>query len=137
MTRVNTVPVIELSDPHLKAEWNEICRCVKRDYDLTDAPDVYTLGKGHVKWARKHARYCFKRYFELADEMSYRGFKINFSPVDLLNRYRNTYINSLDYTVTDADLEINRARITERYLRKPSWYKWTKREKPVYLKGLD
>lgn len=137
MTRVNAVPVEELSDQHLKAEWNEICRCVKHDYNLSDAPDVYTLGPGHVKWARKHARFCFKRYAELEQEMKYRGFQTNFSAVDLLNRFRATFINSLDYTVTDADLEINRARITERYLRKPSWYKWTKREKPIYLKGLN
>ena len=49
MTRINLVKVEELSDQHLIAEYRELPRCLKQKVNLKDAPDRYTLGKGHVK----------------------------------------------------------------------------------------
>ena len=51
MTRINLIDVEELSDQNLLAEYRELPRCIKQDINTDDAPDKYTLGKGHMKWA--------------------------------------------------------------------------------------
>lgn len=51
MTRINVVPVFELSDQHLMAEYRELPRVIKQKINTTDAPRLYKLGLGHVKWA--------------------------------------------------------------------------------------
>ena len=142
MTRINVVPVEELSDQHLIAEYRELPRAVKQNFDLTDAPKKYVLGKGHVKWARKHIHYVLLRYHDIYYEMLYRNFKPNYTFNDLLmyataDWYREGLLIIDDYyQVTDKDIQLNRQRLIEKYKLKPNFYRWTKRNKPEWiLKG--
>lgn len=131
MTRINVVPVQELADEQLKAEYRELPRVIKGDFNLKDAPDFYCLGKGHVKWAKKHSWWILCRYEELCDEMKYRGFQVNYPYENLLNKYYNTI--GFGYVVTEDDIKLSRKRLVEKYQLKPSFYHWTNREKPQWF----
>lgn len=127
MTRINVVPVWELSDQHLIAEYHELPRVLKQDINITDAPEKYCLGKGHVKWARRHAKFCARRFASLLSEMRSRGF---------ISRYFCAFLNMekyQDYEPTADDIETNRQRLREKYRLKPNWYRWTNRTKPNWL----
>ena len=127
MTRINVVPVWELSDQHLIAEYHELPRVLKQNINISDAPDKYCLGKGHMKWAKLHARYCMGRFLDLIKEMKYRGFRVNYEP------WKATNYSPLEYYRTTEDIELNRERLREKYQMKPNWYRWTKRTKPDWL----
>ncbi len=126
MTRVNVIPVSELSDQHLVAEYRELPRVLKQNIDISNAPDVYCFGKGHMKWAKKFDYFTAKRYLSILDEMEYRGLHHNYTAGFVSERL-------IDYIPTDKDIEINRERIRQRYLKRPDWYRWTKRDKPTWL----
>ena len=137
MTRINLIPVSELSDQHLIAEYRELPRIIKQKINIKDAPARYCLGKGHVKWARKHSIFCLVRYEQLCEEMKYRGFKVNFSFEDLKNFWIDDTINNYDtyhlYFKEPEEVELSRDRIKEKIKQKKDWYKWTNREKPEYV----
>lgn len=128
VTRINVVPVEELSDQHLIAEYHELPRVFSRDINTLDAPEDYCLGKGHVKWAASHRIFVGHRYLEIVGEMRYRGF----STAGIIRNIMR-YGNLTDYFVCDKDIELNRERVREKYKKKPDWYRWTKREKPNWL----
>ena len=132
MTRINVIPVQELSDQWLIAEYRELPRALKGNFSLKNAPENYVLGTGHIKWARKYALFTHKRMYDIIKEMDYRGFKHTFSAD--LSKYITLEMNN-DYKVRKADVELNRARLIKKYLAKPSFYRWTKRNKPTYLQG--
>lgn len=137
MTRINLVPVEELSDQHLIREYNELPRCIKQNINTSDAPTGYTLGKGHMKWAKKHTYFLLKRYRELCNEMEFRGFVVNYPYICLLtlvdaNEEKNNFNDYMPYM---SDIYLSRNRIKEKYLLKPTWYRWTKRNKPYYLEN--
>ena len=129
MTRINVVPVKELSDQHLIAEYHELPRVLKQNINIADAPEKYCLSKGHVKWARKHALYCLSRYMDLIGEMEMRGFRALYLP----SRDLEAGFFFEGYDPTPEDIELNRQRIREKYNMKPNWYRWTKRTKPEWL----
>lgn len=131
MTRINVVPVEELSDQWLIAEYRELPRCLKGKISIKDAPNHYVFGKGHMKWARKYALYTANRMKELVEEMKYRGFKPNFSSD--LSMYISKDMEN-DYKPDLKDLAISKERLIEKYNKKPLFYRWTKRNKPEYLK---
>lgn len=123
MTRINVVPVTELTDKHLVAEYRElprifglvrraVARGVKRD-DI-EAPDEYVLGKGHVKFFYDKLLWLSWRHVYLVNEMERRGFKPNFrenlrvSFRDIPTEWWN------DYVPTDDARAINRKRIEDR-----------------------
>lgn len=135
MTRINLVPPAELSDQHLIREYNELPRCIKQNINTNDAPTEYTLGKGHMKWAKLHSTFLIGRYILLCIEMEYRGFAVNYPYGDLYEYHENHTVirNSNSYYPTEKDLQLSRARIKEKYLLKPDWYRWTNRTKPTYL----
>ena len=136
MTRINLIPTKELSDQHLLAEYKELPRCIKQDLNVSDAPINYTLGKGHMKWGRLHIQFLLDRYFELCNEMKYRGFKVNYPHQQLLLYvYANVNIQLLNqYKPTKEDIDVSRNRIIEKISLKPDWYRWTNRDKPNYVK---
>lgn len=137
MTRINVVPVKELSDQHLIAEYHELPRVIKQDINVTGAPENYKLGEGHVRWARAHARYCMGRYIQLVWEMKHRGFKVNHTAGALDELYFKLPMGlRRDYEVTKADIAVNRERLIEKYRAQPEQYKWTKRWKPWYYTWL-
>jgi deoxyribonuclease (pyrimidine dimer) len=131
MTRVNLIDVRELSDQHLVAEYRELPRCIKQSINTLDAPVVYCLGKGHVKWAKKHSVFLLKRYKDICEEMTYRGFKVNYPHEDLVEYCKNNCKKDdfNDYVPTEEDIKISRKRIIEKINQNLTWYKWTNRLK--------
>lgn len=119
MTRINCVPVQELSGPHLVAEYRELPRvfalaqkaCLRGP--ITQ-PAAYTLGKGHMLFFYTRLEYLAKRHAELVAEMKRRGYKPSFPGVtrsqfpDIPDAFWN------DWQPTSAALALNRARIAER-----------------------
>lgn len=134
MTRINLIPVEELSDQHLIAEYKELPRCIKQNINILDAPRNYTLGKGHMKWARRNWNFLLARYSLICDEMDYRGFHRKYSVKDLYDYFHSHYkFEEIVYVPSIVDLEISRNRIKEKLLLKPDFYRWTNREKPNYI----
>ena len=130
MTRINVVPVEELSDAWLLAEYRELPRVLKQPICLMGAPARYQLGAGHVKWARRHGLFAYKRMHLLVQELTYRGFSPRFTTVGL-RKFLQPYMK--DYTVTKADISVNRTRLLKKYRAHPHVHTWTKRSRPSYL----
>lgn len=136
MTRVNVIPVEELSDQHLLAEYRELPRVLKQEFDTTGASEHYHLGKGHMKWARRHWLFSWNRYRQIFVEMQYRGFFPRYNP-EMLSPYLvqiSEKYPEANYEVTIDDININRERILERYNTNPIQYTWTNRHKPYWMK---
>ena len=136
MTRVNVIPVSELSDQWLIAEYRELPRCIKQDIDTSDGIYMtYCLCKGHVKWAKTHSFYLFDRYADICEEMRYRGFEVNYPAYKLEEDYYGYTLvkNNHNYIPTAEAIIINRKRLIEKYKMKPDFYKWTKRNKPEWI----
>lgn len=136
MTRINVVSVKELSDQWLLAEYRELPRVILQQHIyIGDAPEKYCLGKGHVKWAILHANYCLYRYYQICEEMKYRGFTVNYD-YNALDKYANDNqirLYSKIYIPDKEDIKLNRQRLIEKYSQKPEFYRWTNRKKPTYL----
>lgn len=113
MTRINVVPVTELCDKHLLAEYRELPRVFKLAKVCKDAPTEYTLGAGHVKFFYDKLTFLINRFKELVDECQARGFNIkHFTPPVLDFDPPDELFN--DYIPTPEALAINRARIAQR-----------------------
>lgn len=119
MTRINVVPVSELVDKHLVAEYRELPRIYKAAQKFYDngekgfVPSEYVLGTGHMKFFYYHLNFIHKRHNELIEEMKRRNFNVNFTGdipdgINLPKRFWN------DYTPTEIALKLNRERIAER-----------------------
>lgn len=112
MTRINVVPVEELTNPHLLAEWRELPRMAgfaRRCADGTRPAD-YVLGSGHMKFFLDKGVFLEMRHIELTIELKRRGFNLKsyerFRMPDMWGRH--------DYVPTENALIINRQRIAER-----------------------
>lgn len=121
MTRINVVPVQELENIHLLAEYRELPRIfglATRFYHSPQRndktlPKEYTLGKGHVKFFYNKLFWLAQRQKNLVNELIKRGYNIQFtSPEDLLKNCPSEWCN--DYIVTNEALKINRERIALR-----------------------
>ena len=121
MTRINVVPVQELSRLHLQGEYKEITRVFalsrKAQFDVMKGkrklPLEYTLGTGHVLFFYDKLLFICNRYEELCQEMKLRGYNPNQIPRDsLMDKISPMMYN--DYQVTEEALRINRKRILER-----------------------
>lgn len=126
MTRINVVPVQELTNKHLQGEYHEITRVfglVRKaqerginKYNIKQKlsiPDEYTLGTGHVLFFYDKLQYILTRYTCLCIEMGRRGYNIN--PVGLhylTDGLRQEWFG--DYSPTEQAMYINRQRIEER-----------------------
>jgi deoxyribonuclease (pyrimidine dimer) len=122
MTRINIVPVTELSQQHLVAEYREIARLPKnlvksltrpsKPFDFNEIPPTYTLGTGHVKYFYDKMLFLEKRFDQLVTEMLRRGYNPTFRDSSIFRPHDNRFYN--DYIPTEEALEINRQRIKER-----------------------
>jgi len=133
MTRVNIIPVEELHDQHLIAEYRELTMVPaalnrtlksKTGLDKTKIPKNYTLNKGHVYFFYDKGKYLDKRYNQITKEMKHRGFTPDINrkfPKDIFienNLYK-------DWTPSLDDLIIIRERIKSKINQKPNWYRKT------------
>src|SRR5690606_37454777 len=120
MTRINCVPVQELSRQHLIAEYRELPRVfnlARRAAERKTAahpPQVYTLGKGHLLFFYTRLGYLARRHAELVQEMQRRGYKPAFT-----NSLQEAHADIPahlwgDWTPTEEALRLNRQRILER-----------------------
>lgn len=126
MTRINCIPVEELTNRHAQAEYREIVRpfaLVRRaqqngvsPYNLRaryKIPEDYTLGTGHVVFFYDKLQYLLNRYKQLQAELTKRKFELNPVPEEALKEgIRPCWFG--DYIPTKQAQEINRARIAKR-----------------------
>nr|AAD33367.1 pyrimidine dimer-specific glycosylase [Chlorella virus] len=135
MTRVNLVPVQELADQHLMAEFRELkmipkalarsLRTQSSEKILKKIPSKFTLNTGHVLFFYDKGKYLQQRYDEIVVELVDRGYKINVdAKLDPDNVMMGEFYN--DYTPTEDAFNIIRARIAEKIAMKPNWYRFTK-----------
>lgn len=119
MTRINCVPVEELSGPHLVAEYRELPRVFALAQKAAlrgnfSQPQAYTLGKGHVLFFYTRLNYLAKRHAELIAEMKRRGYKPSFTGVRREDFPDMPDVYWSDWEPTAEALRINRERIKER-----------------------
>lgn len=116
MTRINCVPVEELTNRHLLAEYRELPRIFGLARPCADAPPTYTLGKGHMKFFYDKLLYLQRRQVEIVAEMKRRGMKPSFDPQRLGEEGRFGAQKELwnDWTPTPEALRLNRERIQDR-----------------------
>jgi hypothetical protein len=121
MTRINVVPVEELTREHLIAEYKEIVRpfALVRKAIASNMmknkviPKEYTLGSGHILHFYNKLGYILDRYHSLTNEMIKRGYKPNpIADEDLLVDIPKGFLQQ--YTPTEEALKINRERIALR-----------------------
>jgi deoxyribonuclease (pyrimidine dimer) len=121
MTRINVVPVQELSGKHLVAEYREITRLPNnlkkslnrktKPFSVDEIPKEYVLGKGHVKFFYDKMKFLKNRYEQLVQEMLCRGYNPQFTDSSLFE-VSSRFFN--DYKPTTEAIELNRQRIKKR-----------------------
>jgi deoxyribonuclease (pyrimidine dimer) len=121
VTRINVVPVQELTRQHLVAEYREIMRLPKnlnqslnrksKPFSMDEIPSQYKLGKGHIKFFFNKFKFLENRFLDLLAEMDRRGYSANFRDSSMF-KVSAEYYN--DYKPTEEAMEINRQRIAER-----------------------
>lgn len=128
MTRINCVPVEELTLRHLVAEYRELPRVFAlarqawaRGESPDDArnPEAYTLGAGHVRFFYTRLGWCRKRHRQLIDEMLRRGYHPTFLAAPAVSAEFGPAVRPewwRDWEPTPAALSLNRARICARLL---------------------
>lgn len=132
MTRINVLPPEVLLDSHLAAALREGLRPLNKVLankykNLDNAPETYTLSKGHELFHATHLKYTKDVFLRSQAEWRERGFKgFDYQPStlpipDLLNR---------DYKPSVADLRHNLARVIVRWRKKPENYFF--KGKPVH-----
>ena len=122
MTRINVIPVEQLTDQHLLAEAREITRIpsviIKGKANVNKKlPDDYTLGQGHVSFFYNKLGWLENRYRELLAECARRGFNVT-------DRWTYGYPKSLsgEYKVTENARKINMERILLRFPKKARYF---------------
>jgi deoxyribonuclease (pyrimidine dimer) len=122
MTRINCVPVEELTDKHLGAEYRELPRlfgqiqkAIERGELPNDPrnPTEYKLGKGHTRFFYDKVYWLSRRYAQLVDECKRRGRVVNHPRIPMI-AYQFTNDWWKDWIPTPEAMELNRQRIQER-----------------------
>lgn len=122
MTRINTIPVTELTRQHLVAEYREIgrifdvaCKAERRGYTPATykIPTDFCLGAGHVKFFTDKLIFIENRFIDLVNEMINRGYKPQFTSLADKTRPKNPdWYN--DWQPTLESQTLIRERIAER-----------------------
>ena len=136
MTRINIIPVSELHDQHLIAEYREITMVPaalnrtlksKAGLDRKKISKRFTLNSGHVYFFYDKGLYLDKRYTEIVNEMKSRGFNPDSARVFPIEIFKDNDLYN-DWTPTIEDQKLIRQRIQERINSKPDWYRKTSYE---------
>ena len=129
MTRINILPVEELTDQHLMAEYREIFMIgsalqkslSSHKWDKKRIPKELTLGTGHVMFFYDKGKYLYNRYEQIKEELTKRNFKLDKSRLFKVTQFPTEYYN--DWEPTKEDQAIVWQRIEERIQEKPEWYR--------------
>ena len=133
MTRINIVPVCELMDQHLIAEYREITMvpaslkrtlASKEGLNLKKISDIYTLNKGHVYFFYDKGKYLANRYKELIVEMKNRGFNPDSNRNFPAKIFKDNGLYN-DWTPSQHDYKIIKERLKIKISKKPDWYRKT------------
>jgi deoxyribonuclease (pyrimidine dimer) len=133
MTRINIIPVSELTDQHLIAEYREITMIPaaltrtlnsKSGFIKKKIPDRFTLNTGHVYFFYDKGLYLYNRYDNIVEEMILRGFNPDLKRIFPKDIFPFELFN--DWTPTIKEQKIVRRRIKEKIAMKPSWYRKTR-----------
>lgn len=135
MTRINLIPVTDLADQHLFAEWREIKMvpaALRRSLKtraigdiLRGIPTQYTLNKGHVTFFYNKMLFLYARYAVLTDELLNRGYKLTEHDKeyiffrDIPDKFRQ-----IQWSPNPQEIEVSVSRILLRISEKPNWYKY-------------
>lgn len=143
MTRINLVPVQELADQHLMAEYRELPRvfgAVQKHIDAGKSTkdfkisSTYILGTGHVTFFYNKLLFLSKRHEQIVLECLKRGIKISNTNKYDVSHFPHIWCN--DYIPTPKEIEISRARIIEKLIMKPTWYKFSSVQAPEYYNAM-
>ena len=120
MTRINVVPVEELCDQHLLAEYRELPRVFALAKLCSDAPKQYVLGSGHVKFFYDKLCFVYFRLTLLIQECERRGFNIAYAtPPNSLPTNAKLWN---DYIPTEEAVALNKQRLHDRMQKfTPRW----------------
>ncbi len=122
LTRINCVPVEQLHQKHLVAEYRELPRVfslVKKYIDkhgvLPEISSEYILGTGHVKFFYDKLLYLANRHKQLINEMRRRGYKPSYETC-LIDQYYDAIPAFCwnDWVPSESAMQVNQERITER-----------------------
>jgi deoxyribonuclease (pyrimidine dimer) len=136
LTRINIIPVSELHDQHLIAEYREITmvpaalnRTLKSKQGLIreKISKRFTLNSGHVYFFYDKGLYLDKRYNEIVTEMKSRGFNPDSNRIFPIQIFKDNDLYN-DWTPTIEGQKLIRQRIQERINSKPDWYRKTRRQ---------
>ena len=139
MTRINIIPVSELHDQHLIAEYRELTmvpaalnRTLNSKTGLIreKISKSFTLNSGHVYFFYDKGLYLDKRYTEIVNEMKSRGFNPDSTRIFQIDIFKDNDLYN-DWTPTIEDQKLIRQRIQERINSKPDWYRKTRRQENV------
>lgn len=129
LTRINCVPVKELTNIHLLAEYREIprvYRLVQKAIDRGEGPGDkvptnYTMGTGHVRFFYNKLGYILRRQIELRDEMLARGMKpVAYADPQSVDHQIDHPGFWNDWHPIPTDISVNRRRIAARIRRSES-----------------
>jgi len=123
MTRINCVPVEELSNAHLLAEYREITRISKLARPL-ESYGEYRLGEGHVKFFYNKGGYLRQRTADLYYECKHRNLQVKRKVYQA--HEKSTILHPLNegWMPTQEAMTINRRRIAERIAANPTKHVW-------------
>ena len=142
MTRINIIPVSELTDQHLIAEYREITMvpaALKRTlnsklgFKKAKIPAKFTLNTGHVYFFYNKGLYLDKRYNELVEEMILRGFNPDVKRIFPKKVFPSELFN--DWVPSIKEQELVRVRIKEKIAMRPNWYRKTPEVVKIKIKS--
>ena len=119
MTRINLVPVGELTRRHLVAEYRELPRIFALMHrwqvrgGLPSIPSRFALGTGHMTFFVDKALWLLSRQAELVAEMLRRGYHPRYTdPYMLATGLDGRFMN--DWSPTEDDVALSRSRMERR-----------------------
>lgn len=130
MTRINLLPVSELNNVHLMAEYRELpmvpaalkrsLRTQSKEKILKKIPKSFTLNQGHVLFFYNKLGYLSNRYEELIVELKNRGYELDPTRKSGFDDVDSSWFG--DFSPNESDMNIVRDRIKLRISQNKIWY---------------
>jgi len=124
MTRINLIDPTELLDQHLFAEWREAPRVITMAHAWVERqaaplpPPVFCLGSGHMTFFGWRTSWLSARHAQLRDELLSRGYTLShIGDLPVIEGF------DIAWEPSAADVALSRARLRERFLKRPGWYR--------------